>query len=59
MVCFLFTADFFCIDRPIALFWAASLNKVPHGGWVPLLIGIILLVHLFLNAIESHLSIVS
>ena len=30
------------IDRPIALFWGAALNKVPHGAWVPLLIGIIL-----------------
>ncbi len=25
-----------------ALFWGAALKKVPHGGWVPLMIGIIL-----------------
>ncbi|KAG5646513.1 hypothetical protein DXG03_003280 [Asterophora parasitica] len=26
-----------------ALFWGASLKKVPHGAWVPLVIGIVLL----------------
>ncbi|KAF8799021.1 potassium transporter, partial [Phlegmacium glaucopus] len=26
-----------------ALFWGAALNKVPHGAWVPLLIGVVLL----------------
>jgi len=26
-----------------ALFWGASLNKVPHGAWVPLVIGIVIL----------------
>ncbi|ESK88352.1 hypothetical protein Moror_14785 [Moniliophthora roreri MCA 2997] len=25
-----------------ALFWGASFRKVPHGGWVPLMIGLIL-----------------
>ncbi|PPQ76542.1 hypothetical protein CVT26_013241 [Gymnopilus dilepis] len=25
-----------------ALFWGASLKKVPHGAWVPLLIGVVL-----------------
>lgn len=30
------------IDALTALFWGAALNKVPHGAWVPLLIGIVL-----------------
>lgn len=25
-----------------ALFWGASLKKVPHGAWVPLVIGVVL-----------------
>jgi KUP system potassium uptake protein len=24
------------------LFWGASLRKVPHGAWVPLMIGMVL-----------------
>ena len=39
---FLLRAEGRSIDRPIALFWAAALNKVPHGAWAPLLIGIIM-----------------
>lgn len=32
-----------CICTTIGLFWGAGLKKVPHGAWVPLLIGSILL----------------
>ncbi|KAG6916310.1 hypothetical protein DXG01_007358 [Tephrocybe rancida] len=31
-----------------ALFWGASLKKVPHGAWVPLMIGILLLLTMWL-----------
>ena len=32
---------------PAALFWGAALQKIPHGAWVPVLIGTALLVKLF------------
>ena len=31
----------FCLVTP-ACFWGASLKKVPHGAWVPLMLGVIL-----------------
>ncbi|TFK33003.1 potassium transporter [Crucibulum laeve] len=30
------------------LFWGAALKKVPHGAWVPLLIGVVLMLIMFL-----------
>ena len=51
---FIYLQRIFVLNIPIALFWGAALNKVPHGGWVPLLIGIILSVHLSFVAIGSH-----
>ena len=51
---FLYLQQIFVLNIPIALFWGAALNKVPHGGWVPLLIGIILSVHFSFVAIGSH-----
>jgi len=26
----------------LALFWGAAVQKVPHGAWVPLVIGVVL-----------------
>ncbi|KAK2465375.1 hypothetical protein APHAL10511_002729 [Amanita phalloides] len=31
-----------------ALFWGAALKKVPHGAWVPLMIGVLLVLAMFL-----------
>lgn len=31
-----------CADVFLGLFWGASLKKIPHGAWVPLMIGILL-----------------
>lgn len=31
----------------IGLFWGAALRKIPHGAWVPLMIGVILYVILY------------
>lgn len=34
----------FVLPSSIGLFWGAALRKIPHGAWVPLMIGVILYV---------------
>ena len=37
-------AHYFTLAISLGLFWGAALRKIPHGAWVPLMIGLILYV---------------
>ena len=38
---FLAVAFFIVFGTLDSIFWGASLKKVPHGAWVPLMIGVV------------------